>query len=73
MRPEIESTLTLAPGKRYRLATEDGSRVLGCDGERVWQWLADVPPGERRDVRAQAAASGRRAARAGLAALAATG
>jgi outer membrane lipoprotein-sorting protein len=46
-RSETESTLTLAPGKRYRLATEDGSRVLGCDGERVWQWLADVPPGER--------------------------
>ena len=21
--------------------------MLGCDGERVWQWLADVPPGER--------------------------
>jgi hypothetical protein len=46
-RPETESALTLAPGRRYRLATEDGSRVLGCDGERVWQWLADVPPGER--------------------------
>src|ERR1700734_3941283 len=38
-RPETESALTLAPGKRYRLAAEDGSRVLGCDGERVWQWL----------------------------------
>ena len=44
---ETQSTLTLAPGKRYRLAAEDGSRVLGCDGERVWQWLADVPAGER--------------------------
>ena len=21
--------------------------MLGCNGERVWQWLADVPPGER--------------------------
>jgi hypothetical protein len=46
-RSETESTLTLAPGKRYRLASLDGSRVLGCDGERVWQWLADVPPGAR--------------------------
>ena len=46
-RSETESTLTLAPGKRYRLASRDGSRVLGCDGERVWQSLADVPPGER--------------------------
>ena len=46
-RSETESTLTLAPGKRYRLATVDGSRVLGCDGERVWQRLADVPPGRR--------------------------
>ena len=46
-RSEAESALLVAPGKRYRLATEDGSRVLGCDGERVWQWLADVPPGER--------------------------
>jgi hypothetical protein len=45
-RPETQSTLTLAPGKRYRLAAEDGSRVLGSDGERVWQWLADVPAGE---------------------------
>ena len=44
---ENESTLTLASGKRYRLAAEDGARVLGCDGARVWQWLADVPPGER--------------------------
>ena len=45
--PEDESALSLAPGRRYRLARTDGSRVLGCDGERVWQWLADVPPGER--------------------------
>ena len=44
---ETQSALLVAPGKRYRLATEDGLRVLGCDGERVWQWLADVPPGER--------------------------
>jgi len=42
--PEGESTLSLAPGRRYRLARTDGSRVLGCDGERVWQWFADVPP-----------------------------
>src|ERR1700722_5433012 len=41
-----QSPLTRAPGKRYRLAEEDGSRVLGCDGERVWQWLADIPAGE---------------------------
>jgi hypothetical protein len=40
---EAESALSLAPGRRYRLARTDGSRVLGCDGERVWQWLADVP------------------------------
>ncbi|HEY5395921.1 MAG TPA: hypothetical protein VIL16_11045, partial [Trebonia sp.] len=46
-RSDTESALLLAPGKRYRLAAEDGSRVLGCDGERVWQWLADVPPEER--------------------------
>jgi hypothetical protein len=44
---ETQSALLVAPGKRYRLATEDGSRVLGCDGKRAWQWLADVPPGER--------------------------
>src|ERR1700733_14475305 len=43
-RPETESTLLVAPGKRYRLATEDGSRVLGCDGERVWQWLPRAHP-----------------------------
>ncbi len=39
---EAESALSLAPGRRYRLARTDGSRVLGCDGERVWQWFADV-------------------------------
>jgi len=40
-----ESSLLVAPGKRYRLERTDRSRVLGCDGERVWQWFADVPPG----------------------------
>ncbi len=43
-RSDAESALSLAPGRRYRLARTDGSRVLGCDGERVWQWFADVPP-----------------------------
>lgn len=41
---DAESALSLAPGRRYRLARTDGSRVLGCDGERVWQCFADVPP-----------------------------
>ena len=44
-RPDDECALSVAPGRRYRLERTDGSRVLGCDGERVWQWLADVPPG----------------------------
>jgi hypothetical protein len=39
-----ESSLLVAPGKRYRLERTDRSRVLGCDGTRVWQWFADVPP-----------------------------
>lgn len=37
-------TLLLAPGRQFRVSSADGSRVLGSDGERVWQWLRDVPP-----------------------------
>ena len=40
---EAESALLLAPGRRYRLARAGGSRLLGCDGERVWQWFRDIP------------------------------
>ncbi len=36
-------TLHVAPGRRFR--RDDGELVIGCDGERVWQWLADPPPG----------------------------
>jgi hypothetical protein len=36
-------TLLLAPGKRYRTETADGRLVKGCDGERVWEWWAELP------------------------------
>ena len=39
--PGAERSLILAPGRRYRLTS--GSRVLGCDGERAWQWFTDLP------------------------------
>ena len=45
--PEADDrTLLLAPGMRYREESADGRRVQGCDGERVWLWSADLPPGE---------------------------
>jgi hypothetical protein len=39
-RPSV--TLHVAPGRRFR--RDDGKVVVGCDGDRVWQWLADPPP-----------------------------
>jgi len=41
--PEAERSLLLAPGRRYRLTSSDGSRAIGCDGERAWQWFTDLP------------------------------
>ena len=35
-------TLHVAPGRRFR--RDDGVLVVGSDGERVWQSLADLPP-----------------------------
>ena len=40
-----DRTLLVAPGSRYRVESADGRHVQGCDGERVWRWLADLPPG----------------------------
>jgi hypothetical protein len=48
-----EMTVTVAPGRRYRLATASGSRVRGCDGERTWEWLRDRQPGVRIKVSEQ--------------------
>ena len=47
--------LILTPGRRFRVESADGSRVLGCDGERLWHWLRDMPPDteERFDDRPQ--------------------
>jgi hypothetical protein len=39
-----ELTLLLAPGRRYRLENADGRRARGCDGERIWEWFAELPP-----------------------------
>ena len=45
-RPETNDwTLLLAPGMRYREESADGRHAQGCDGERVWRWVADLPPG----------------------------
>jgi len=40
----MERSFVLAPGRRYRLTNSDGSQLIGCDGERAWQWFADLPP-----------------------------
>jgi hypothetical protein len=42
---ENDRMLLLAPGRRYREESAGGRRVRGCDGERVWRWFADLPPG----------------------------
>jgi len=42
--PSAERTLLVAPGKRYREDSADGSYASGCDGKRVWQWYAQLPP-----------------------------
>ena len=34
-------TLHVAPGRRFR--RDAGKLVTGCDGTRVWEWLADPP------------------------------
>jgi hypothetical protein len=39
-----QRSLILAPGRRYRVTGSGGSRVIGCDGQRVWQWFTDLPP-----------------------------
>src|ERR1700722_6668749 len=41
--PGAERALILAPGRRYRATSADSSRVVGCDGERAWQWFAELP------------------------------
>jgi hypothetical protein len=38
-----ELTVLLAPGKRYREENPDGSQIRGCDGARIWLWVADPP------------------------------
>jgi hypothetical protein len=42
--PNAERTLLVAPGKRYREDSADGSYASGCDGERIWQWYASLAP-----------------------------
>ena len=46
---EPELTLLVAAGKRYRLENTDGRRARGSDGERIWEWFAELPP--HTDVR----------------------
>jgi len=41
---ETDATLLMAPGKRYRIASSDGQRVQGCDGQRAWEWGGERPP-----------------------------
>jgi hypothetical protein len=44
-RPEL-TRLLVAPGRRYRKDRQDGQVTQGCDGERIWLWWRDPPPGE---------------------------
>jgi hypothetical protein len=40
-----ELAVQVAPGKRYREESPDGRQVRGCDGERIWLWVADPAAG----------------------------
>ena len=40
-----DATLLVAPGRRYRMASADGRRVRGCDGERTWGLFSELAPG----------------------------
>jgi hypothetical protein len=40
--------LLIAPAKRYRKDSPDGQFASGCDGEHIWQWWRNPPPGEVR-------------------------
>jgi hypothetical protein len=44
-RPEL-TRLLVAPGRRYRQDRQDGQVAQGCDGERIWLWRRNPPPGE---------------------------
>ena len=39
-----DESVEVAAGKRYRLENAGGSRIRGCDGERIWEWSAELPP-----------------------------
>jgi hypothetical protein len=43
--PAGERVLLVAPGRRFRVTSADGTRVIGSDGARTWQWFAELPPG----------------------------
>jgi len=40
---ETDMMLLVAPGGRYRVAIPEG-RLWGCDGERAWAWMGELPP-----------------------------
>ena len=42
---DTERRLIVAPGKRYREESADGSYASGCDGERIWQRYDQLRPG----------------------------
>ncbi len=46
--PSDPTRLLIAPGKRYRKDSPDGQFASGCDGEHIWQWWRQPPPGEVR-------------------------
>jgi hypothetical protein len=37
--------LSVAPGRRFRAESADGTWAVGSDGTRMWQWLRDRPAG----------------------------
>jgi hypothetical protein len=38
-------SLSVAPGRRFRVEGADGTWAVGSDGERLWHWLRDRPAG----------------------------
>jgi hypothetical protein len=38
-------SLSVAPGRRFRAESADGTWAVGSDGERLWHWLRECPAG----------------------------
>jgi hypothetical protein len=50
---EVDTTLDVAPGARFRVTSSDGQWTGGCDGTRVWQTVPELPRESETGFRAK--------------------